>query len=93
MSKQGRKTKGDVVFYAPPLKPDAKRRFKIVTWSTTATSIFLGIIHEQNPDLTIIQLYELISDREKFLRNVEALKVLQDHIDKGYGGCVPNWKS
>lgn len=93
MSKQERKTKGDVVFYAPPLKPNVKCRFKIVTWSTTATSIFLGIIHEQNPDLTIIQLYELISDREKFLRNVEALKVLQDHIDKGYGGCVPNWKS
>ena len=93
MSKQGRKTKGDVVFYAPPLKPNAKCRFTMVTWSNIATIIFLGIIHEQHQDLTIIQLYELISDREKFLRNVEALKVLQDHIDKGYGGCVPNWKS
>lgn len=90
MSKQGRETNGDMVFYAPPLKPNAKCRFKIVTWSTTATSIFLGIIHEQNPDLTIIQLYKLMSDKEKFLRNVEALKALQDHIDNGYGRCVPN---
>ena len=92
MPKRNRLPPGDAVFYAPPLKPNAKSRFKIVTWSTTATSKFLGIVHEDYPDYTVRQLYKLLSDKSQFLSNPEALRVLREYIDKGYGDVVPNFK-
>lgn len=89
MPKRSKMIKGDVVYYAPPQKG---RQLMCIAWSTTATSHFLGIVHEDYPDHTIRQLYELLSDKSQFLSNPEALRVLREYIDKGYGDVVPNFK-
>ena len=75
----------DVEYYAP----GRKRR---VSGSTVATSLFLTIIHEENPTLSIAQIRALISDRDLYLRNPDAEKVLDDYIAAGYGDLVPNWR-
>lgn len=69
--------------------PGRKRR---VAGSTKATSDFLAVVHEMNPTATIAQLYELITDKTRYLRNPEAIAVLESHITAGYGNRVPNWR-
>lgn len=71
------------------LVPGRKRR---VAGSTRATSDFLAIVHEENPTATISQLHALITDKTRFLRNPEAVQVLEDHIAAGYGDHIPNWR-
>ena len=67
-------------------------RKKRITGSTVATNEFLVIIHEENPTFTIKQLRELIGDRTKYLRNLEAEEVLDAYINAGYGHHIPTWK-
>lgn len=79
------KNYADVEYYVP----DRKRR---VAGSTVATSLFLAIVHEENPTATIAQLYEIITDKTRYIREPEAVAVLEAHIAAGYGGHIPNWR-
>lgn len=79
------------VFYAPT-KRKTKYGFKRVCESTVATSIFLGIVHQTYPELSINQIKLLLEDKTKFIRNPEAIKVCDEYIRQGYGNDVPNWK-
>lgn len=69
--------------------PGRKRR---VAGSTKAVSDFLVIIHEENPAATIEQIKAIISDRQKYIPNYDAIAVLDAHIQAGYGGYIPNWR-
>lgn len=73
----------DVKYYVP-------RRKTALTGSTKATSDFLAILHEENPDLTISQLRQLLTD--KYIVSPEALAVLDVHIKAGYGDTIPPWR-
>lgn len=79
------KNYADVEYYVP----GRKRR---VAGSTVATSLFLAIVHEENPTATIAQLYEIITDKTRYIREPEAVAVLEAHIAAGYGGHIPNWR-
>ena len=78
------------IFYVPT-KRKAIYRIKRVCESTTATSIFLGIVHQNNPELSIGKIKLLLEDETKFIRNPEAIKVCDEHIKLGYGDYVPHW--
>lgn len=69
--------------------PGRKRR---VAGSTVATSDFLAVVHEEHPTATIAQLYELITDRTRYVGDCEAEEVLRAHIAAGYGDHIPNWR-
>lgn len=79
------KNYADVEYYVP----SRRRR---IAGSTKATSDFLAIVHEENPTATIAQLYEIITDKTRYIREPEAVAVLEAHIAAGYGGHVPNWR-
>lgn len=51
----------DVKYYVP-------QRKTAIAGSTKATSDFLAIVHEENPDLTISQLRQLLVDKYIFFR-------------------------
>ena len=53
---------------------------------------FLALIHEENPELTIQQLKELITDRSWYIINMKAVEVLDAHINSGYGDIILLWK-
>lgn len=67
-------------------------RKKRIAGSTRAVSDFLALIHEENPDMTIRQIKELITDSSRYILNAEAVEVLDAYIEAGYGGCIPSWK-
>ena len=67
-------------------------RKKRIAGSTKAVSDFLACVHEENPEMTITQLRERITDRSKYIYDPEAVEVLDAHIKAGYGNCVPMWK-
>ena len=67
-------------------------RKKRVAGSTIAVRDFLALIHEENPELTIRQIKELITDRSRYIINMEAVEVLDAHINAGYGDIIPSWK-
>lgn len=75
----------DVEYYVPGRKSR-------VAGSTKATSDFLAIVHQENPAATISMLREIITDKTRFIRNPEAVEVLDAHIKAGYGNHVPNWR-
>lgn len=75
----------DVEYYVP----GRKRR---VAGSTAATSQFLAIVHEENPTATVAELLSIITDRSQYLRNPEAVAVLEAHTAAGYGNYVPAWR-
>lgn len=67
-------------------------RKKSVAGSTRATGDFLSIVHGDSPALTIRQLRELISDRSRYIFQLEAAEVLEAHIQAGYGDYIPEWR-
>lgn len=67
-------------------------RKKRVAGSTRAVSDFLALVHEENPTLTIRQLRELITDKSRYIENVDAIAVLDAHIKAGFGDVIPSWK-
>lgn len=67
-------------------------RKKRVAGSTRAVNDFLVLIHQENPELTIRQIRELITDRSRYIVNLEAVEVLDAHIKAGYGDCIPSWE-
>ncbi len=73
-------------------KAGSKRKYKRVAGSTTATCRFLTMVNKNNPEMTILQLKELLLDKTKFIYNPEAIAVLDAHIKAGAGDQVPNWK-
>lgn len=75
----------DVEYYAPGRK-------KRVSGSTVATELFLVYVHEENPDLSFKQLKALIGNRQLFIKNPDAERVLDDYIKAGYGDYVPEWR-
>lgn len=75
----------DVEYYVP----GRKRR---VAGSTVATRDFLAIVHEENPRATIAQLHEIITDKTRYIREPEAIEVLEAHIAAGCGNRVPDWR-
>lgn len=75
----------DVKYYVPGRK-------RPITGSTKAVSDFLAIVHEANPAATIEQLRDIISDRQNYIPNYEAIAVLDAHISAGHGAGVPNWR-
>lgn len=68
-----------------------RKRKKRLVEATSATGRFLGIVCEENPTLTIQELRDLITDKTQYIYNPEAVAVLDVHIKKGYGECIPNW--
>lgn len=81
-----RRTLGkDVEYHVPGRK-------RPVAGSTTATSLFLAIVHEDHPTFTISQLREVITDKTKYIPDPEAVAVLDAHIKAGYGDHIPNWR-
>ena len=68
--------------------PKKKKRFME---ATSATARFLGIVCEENHTLTIQEIRDLITDKTQYVYNPEAVAVLDAHIKKGYGKCIPNW--
>ena len=71
-------------FYVP------KKKKRLIE-ATSATSRFLGIVCEENPMLTIQEIRDLITDKTQYIYNPEAVAVLDKHIEKGYGKCIPSW--
>ena len=69
-----------------------KGRKKRITGTTKATSDFLAIVHETHPDLTISELLDLISNKNQYILNPEAVEILQEHVKLGFGGEIPAWK-
>ena len=67
-------------------------RKKRVAGSTKAVSDFLVLVHEENPTLTIRQLRELITDKSRYIENVDAIAILDAHIKVGFGDTIPSWK-
>ena len=67
-------------------------RKKRVTGSTKAISDLLASIHKENPTLTVWELRELITDRNKYILFPDAVEVLDAHIKIGYGDYIPDWK-
>ena len=76
-------------FYVPK-KKNSKKKKRFIE-ATSATSRFLGIVCEENPALTIQEIYDLITDKTRYIYNPEAVAVLDAHIKKGYGKCIPSW--
>lgn len=74
-----------VEYYAP-------KRKRRVSGSTVATSKFLALVHLDYPEATINELKTLLTDKTKFVLMPEAIRVLDDHIQAGYGNSVPNWR-
>lgn len=70
----------------------ADGRKKPIAESTTATNDFLVIVHETHPDATISQLKDIITDRNKYILNPEAVKVLDAYIKAGEADKIPRWK-
>ena len=68
------------------------RKKKPIAESTEATNDFLVMVHEMNPEATVLQLKELITDRNKFILNPEAVEVLDAYIEAGEGDKVPRWR-
>ncbi len=77
-----RTQKQDVTFYW---------KGKKVAGSTVATSEFLVLVQQIYQGATIMQLYTVLQDKTKWLRNEEALGVLETYIQKGAGNMVPQW--
>lgn len=75
----------DVEYYVP----GRKRR---IAGSTKATSDFLALVHQDHPDFTIFQLREVITNKTIFIKNTEAVSVLNAYIVAGYGDHIPNWR-
>lgn len=67
-----RKPKGDVAWSIPKRKTP-------VAYSTEATSTLIGILSQEDKTRTIKDVQELIN------YDVEAIRILQIYIDKGYG--------
>lgn len=75
----------DVKYYVPGRK-------RPVAGSTKGISNFLVMVHEKYPTATIEQLREIITDKRRYITSPDAVRVLDAHIDKGYGGSVPDWR-
>lgn len=90
MPKYSKNYKG--VQYHVRCKGKSKRPYKVIASSTLPTSKFLAIVSAENPDMTIVQLRQLLLDKTKYLYNPEAVSVLDAHINAGYGDCVPTWE-
>ena len=75
----------DVLYYV-------KGKKRPISGSTKSTSDFLAIVNQDNPNMTISELKDLITNKDLYILNPEAVKVLDDHINKGYGDCVPDWR-
>lgn len=86
MRKRRSKQDGDVYFWSHT----AKRRKPIVE-ATTATSEYLAAVHEQHPRATIRELRDLLNDKKRYIRDPEALAVLDAYIKAGEGDTVPRW--
>lgn len=80
-----RKAGSDVEYFVPG-------RERPVAGSTVATSDFLAVVHDLNPDATVAELRAILTDRSKWLPNPEAIAVLDAHIGAGCGDYVPNWR-
>lgn len=59
--------------------PKKKKRF---VEATSATARFLGIVCEENPTLTIQEIYDLITDKTQYVYSPETVAVLDAHIKK-----------
>lgn len=79
------KNYADVKYHVPG-------RERPIAGSTRAVSDFLVIVHEANPAATIEQLRAIITDRQNYIPNYEAIAVLDAHISAGHGGRVPDWR-
>lgn len=73
----------DIEYYVPGRKRN-------ITGSTKAVYYFLVIVHEEYPKLTIRQLKELITDRNKYILQPEQVDVLDSYIKAGFGNHVPH---
>lgn len=69
-----------------------KGRKRRIAGSTVATNDFLVLVHEQNPNATIVELRDALTDRSRWLPNPEAIEVLDAYIRAGYGDHIPNWR-
>lgn len=78
-------SKGDVSFYADDYK-------KPIAYSTVATNDFLVIVHEMYPMSDIYELKNILEDRNQWIRNPEAIAVLDAYIKAGAGNTIPNWR-
>lgn len=79
-----RKAGNEVKYFVPG-------RRRPVAGSTVATSSFLAVIHDLNPEATISELRAILTDRSKWLPNPEAIAVLDAQIKAGCGDYVPDW--
>ena len=79
-----RTDKLDVIYRVPVRK-------KPLTRSTKATSDFLAMVHQQYPKETIAELRNRITNRSHYLPNPDAIQILDDHVNAGYGAKIPNW--
>lgn len=77
----------DVEFYARK-----KKRKRPIAGSTVATNLFLVLVHEEHPDYTIRQLHELLTDKTKYIREPEAIAVLDAYIKAGDADVVLQWR-
>lgn len=72
-----KKTKGDVIWY--DININNKNP---IAYSTKACSDLIGILSQDNPIASIIEIQQMIN------YDAEAIDVLQKYIDKGYGNCI-----
>lgn len=75
----------DVEYYAPGRK-------KAIAGSTVSTSDFLVMVHNDNPDATILELKKLITDPSKYILFPDAVEVLDAYIKVGQADYIPQWR-
>ena len=66
-------------------------RKKKIAGSTKAVNDFLVLVYKENPEMTINQLKTLITDPSKYIKNPDAIAVMDAHIKAGFGDTVPSW--
>lgn len=67
--------KGDVTWHVPKRKTP-------IAYSTTATQNIIGLLTEEKPEATILEIFS------KILYDKEAKDILKAYIDKGFGNVV-----
>ena len=69
-----------------------KKRKTPIFGTTAATSDFLVIVSQNNPEMTISELRELLTDRSKCIPSPEAIVCFDAYIKHGEGDVIPRWK-
>lgn len=76
-----RKNGGDSQFYTLT----KNKKLKLIHSTTTVTADFIYAVAEMYPQATVYELWSILQDKRRFIRDREAIAVLDDLIRAGLG--------